>query len=44
MKSRSQDQSFSDSRELDRSYDPLTGRFTVPVNMLLLFVDVVVVV
>ncbi|XP_040002037.1 Kv channel-interacting protein 2-like isoform X4 [Xiphias gladius] len=25
MKSRSQDQSFSDSRELDRSYDPLTG-------------------
>uniref|UniRef100_A0A3Q3WMB8 EF-hand domain-containing protein n=1 Tax=Mola mola TaxID=94237 RepID=A0A3Q3WMB8_MOLML len=24
MKSRSQDQSFSDSRELDRSYDPLT--------------------
>lgn len=26
MKSRSQDQSLSDSRELDRSYDPLTGR------------------
>ncbi|KAK2919310.1 A-type potassium channel modulatory protein KCNIP2-like isoform X1 [Channa argus] len=25
MKSRSQDQSLSDSRELDRSYDPLTG-------------------
>lgn len=26
MKSTSQDQSLSDSRELDRSYDPLTGR------------------
>ncbi|XP_034389499.1 Kv channel-interacting protein 2-like isoform X4 [Cyclopterus lumpus] len=25
MKSRNQDQSLSDSRELDRSYDPLTG-------------------
>lgn len=25
MKSRSQEQSLSDSRELDRSYDPLTG-------------------
>uniref|UniRef100_UPI0037E7D295 A-type potassium channel modulatory protein KCNIP2-like isoform X4 n=1 Tax=Semicossyphus pulcher TaxID=241346 RepID=UPI0037E7D295 len=28
MKSRSQDQSLSDSRELDRSYDPLTGSLT----------------
>lgn len=30
MKSRSQELSLSDSRELDRSYDPLTGRITVP--------------
>lgn len=41
MKSRSQDQSLSDSRELDRSYDPLTGRLSFPVfyteNMVLLF-------
>lgn len=29
MKSRSQDQSLSDSRELDRSYDPLTGRIII---------------
>uniref|UniRef100_A0A096LQX1 Potassium voltage-gated channel interacting protein 2 n=1 Tax=Poecilia formosa TaxID=48698 RepID=A0A096LQX1_POEFO len=28
MKSRSQDQSLSDSRELDRSFDPLTGSIT----------------
>lgn len=41
MKSRSQDQSLSDSRELDRSYDPLTGRLSFPVffteNVVLLF-------
>lgn len=30
MKSRSQEQSLSDSRELDRSYDPLTGRLLTP--------------
>lgn len=29
MKSRSQDQSLSDSRDLDRSHDPLTGKNTV---------------
>lgn len=33
MKSRSQDLSLSDSRELDRSYDPLTGGFWSPVGL-----------
>lgn len=39
MKPRSQDQSSSDSRELDRSYDPLTG--TCPDSNEGLFTDVV---
>lgn len=37
MKSTSQDQSLSDSRELDRSYDPLTGRRVV-MSLLAFFV------
>lgn len=32
MTSRRWDQSSSDSRELDGSYDPLTGRKTTPVS------------
>lgn len=40
MKSTSQDQSLSDSRELDRSYDPLTGRRVV-MSLLPFFVLIV---